>query len=212
MRPILKRNKNYLLALLCSSMSWVGICQGDASTVKAQFALGLNTPSSNGFVGSFEGNAINFPSINLGLQYMFMPKLGAKLDFGYNSFSNAERSPEFKLNYTRINLQLVYDASKLLSFSNKLGLFLHAGPGSTTIKPLGNYGDNKTTFLNTVTGLEIHYGVSDKLSVYLDTSYILGFGKEFNPISSGFGSFNGHLLTVTIGASISLSGCYYCGD
>ena len=61
-------------------------------------------------------------------------------------------------------------------------------------------------------GIEFHYGISDKLSVYVDTSYIFGFGKDFNPISDGFGSFNGDLLTITFGASISLSGCYYCGD
>ena len=59
-------------------------------------------------------------------------------------------------------------------------------------------------------GLELHYGISDKLTLYLDTSYIIGFANDFDPISSGFGSFNGDLLTITIGASISLSGCYYC--
>jgi hypothetical protein len=61
-------------------------------------------------------------------------------------------------------------------------------------------------------GIEFHYGISDKLTIYLDTSYVLGFGNGFNPVSSGIGSFNGDLLTLTFGASISLSGCYYCGD
>ncbi|WP_298339817.1 cell envelope biogenesis protein OmpA [uncultured Algibacter sp.] len=186
--------------------------QGDTSTVKAQFALGVNSPSSNGFVNNFEANSINFPTINLGLQYMFKPKLGAKLDFGYNRFSNADNSPEFKLNYSRINVQLVFDASSLISFSDKMGTFIHAGPGYSIIKPLGNFGDNKASYLNAMGGIEFHYGISDKLTIYLDTSYVLGFGKDFNPVSSGIGSFNGDLLTLTFGASISLSGCYYCGD
>ncbi|MDA9775376.1 cell envelope biogenesis protein OmpA, partial [Algibacter sp.] len=110
------------------------------------------------------------------------------------------------------NTQLVFDTSKILSFSNKMATFIHAGPGFSMVKPLGNYGENKTAYLNTMGGIEFHYGVSDKLSVYLDTSYIFGFGKDFNPISDGFGSFNGDLLTITFGASISLSGCYYCRD
>lgn len=186
--------------------------QGDTSTVKAQFALGINSPSASGFVNDFEANTINFPTINLGLQYMFKPKLGAKLDFGYNRFSNTDSSPEFKINYSRINLQLVLDASSVVSFSNRLGAFLHAGPGYSMIKPLGNYGGNKISYLNGMAGVEFHYGISDKLSIYLDTSYIFGFSKAFNPVSSGIGSFNGDLLTITFGASISLSGCYYCGD
>ena len=208
-----KRNsKKLILILVFASYSFLGLSQGDTKTVKAQFALGINSPSSNGFVEGFESNSVNFPTINLGIQYMFAPKMGAKLDLGYNRFSNTSNSAEFKTNYTRINGQFVYDLSGVLSFLNRIGAFVHAGPGISIVKPLGNYGDNKTTYLNGMGGLEFHYGVSDKLSVFIDTSYILGFGEEFNPQQSGFGSFNGNLLTVTIGASISLSGCYYCGD
>ncbi|XCF06873.1 cell envelope biogenesis protein OmpA [Tamlana crocina] len=196
------------LALFCAVFGWA---QSDTSTVKAQFALGVNSPSQAGFVSNIESKSINFPSINLGLQYMFKPKFGAKLDFGYNRFSNGENTPEFKVNYSRINAQLVFDASEMLSFSKRMGLFLHAGPGYSMVKPLGNYGENKTSFLNALGGLELHYGISDVLSVYLDGSYIFGFADDFNPVSSGFGSFNGNVLTITFGASISLSGCYYCG-
>lgn len=204
-------SKNFII-IFTYFISHLAIAQFDTSAIKAQFALGVNSPSSNGFVTNFEANGINFPSINLGVQYMFMPKLGAKLDYGFNRFSSKEDSPEFKTNYSRINAQMVYDATRFTSFLPRVGAFAHAGLGISIIKPLGNYGDNKTTFLNAMAGLELHYGISDKLSVYFDTSYIFGFGKNFDPISDGFGSFNGNLLTFTIGASISLSGCYYCGD
>ena len=208
-----KRNsRNLILIIVLSSCSFLGMSQGDTSTIKAQFALGINGPSSDGFVNDFESNSINFPTINLGLQYMLSNGLGAKLDLGFNRFSSANNTPEFKTNYTRINAQLVYSISRIVSFSNRIVPFVHAGPGVSIIKPLGNYGQNKTSYLNGMAGLEIHYGVSDRLSVYIDGAYIFGFGNDFNPISSGFGSFNGNLLTVTIGASISLSGCYYCGD
>ncbi len=203
--------KSILFSIIFISFSFSAVSQSDKSTVKAQFALGVNSPSANGFVSNFEAKSINFPSINLGVQYMFKPKLGAKLDFGYNRFSNLNSTPEFKINYTRINAQLVYDATTVFSFlPEKMGTFVHAGPGYTTIKPLGNYTQNNTSFLNVMTGMEFHYGISDKLSVYFDASYILGFGKDFDPVSSGLGSFNGSMLTLTIGASISLSGCQYC--
>lgn len=206
-----KVNTRFWFALVIFFCVLSSFSQGDTSTFKAQFALGVNSPS-NGFVDNFEANSTNFPSINLGLQYMLKKQFGAKLDFGYNRFSNLDDTPEFKVNYSRINLQLVYDASLITSFSNRMGAFVHAGPGLSMIKPLGNYGDNKMSYLNVMAGIELHYGISDKLSIYLDASYIKGFAKDFNPVSSGFGSFNGDLLTITFGASISLSGCYYCGD
>ncbi len=203
--------KLILFLAIFSCSSFLAISQGDTSTVKAQFALGINSPSASGFVNNFEAKSINFPSINLGVQYMFKPKFGAKLDFGYNRFSNLNHTPEFKINYTRLNAQLVYNATSVFSFlPQRMGTFVHAGPGYTSIKPLGNYTQNDASFINVMAGIEFHYGISDKLSVYFDTSYILGFGKDFNPVSSGLGSFNGNILTFTIGASISLSGCKYC--
>lgn len=207
-----KLNTQFWLVLAFLLVGFSSFSQGDTSTIKAQFALGVNSPSSNGFVDDFQANSINFPTINLGVQYMFKPLVGAKLDFGFNRFSNIDNSPEFKVNYSRINMQVVYDASIITSFSDRMGAFIHAGPGFSMIKPLGNFGDNKTSYLNAMGGIELHYGISDKLSIYIDTSYIFGFGKDFNPVSDGFGSFNGDLLTITFGASISLSGCYYCGD
>lgn len=198
--------KNFFLIILFLN-SWVSTSQGDTSTFKAQFGLGVNAPSTNGFVDTFESKSINFPSVNLGLQYMFRPKLGAKLDFGYNRFSNLSNTPDFKVNYTRLNAQLVYNPPFL---SGKTGVFIHAGPGFSTVKPLGNYAQNDTSFLNAMAGIEFHYGLSERLSLYVDTSYILGLGDDFNPVSDGFGSFNGDILTITIGVSMSLSGCQYC--
>jgi hypothetical protein len=211
MAPNIIKYKQLLLVLVVTLQMDFAFSQNDTSIFKAQFALGVNSPSNNGFVGNFESKAINFPSINLGVQYMFKPLIGAKLDFGYNRFSNLDNTPEFKVNYTRINAQLVYDANRLLDFlPERIGVFPHAGPGVSMIKPLDNYGENKKAFLNLIAGIEFHYGISDTLSVYMDMSYISSFSGDFKPVSTGFGSFNGNLLTITIGASISLSGCYYC--
>lgn len=207
-----KLNTRFCLAIILLLCGFSSFSQSETGAITAQFALGVNSPHQDGFVDDFESDSMNFPTINLGLQYMFKPKFGAKLDFGYNRFSNADNTPEFKVNYTRINAQLVYDAAIITSFSDRLGAFVHAGPGFSMIKPLGNFGENNISYLNAMGGLELHYGVSEKLSVYLDASYIKGFAKDFNPISNGFGSFNGDLLTITFGVSISLNGCYYCTD
>ena len=209
MYPIFK----ILYLTMCFALiPFLGFSQGNTNTIKAQLALGVNSPSSGGFVDDFEANGINLPTVNLGLQYMFKPLLGAKLDFGFNRFSNANDTPEFKINYSRINVQLVYDARKIFTLENRMGIFAHLGPGYSIVKPLGDFSQNNTSFLNAMGGIEFHYGISDNLSLYLDTAYILGFGKDFSPVSDGFGSFNGNLLTITFGVSISLSGCYFCED
>ena len=196
-----------------TSFTFLGFSQVDTSTLKAQISVGVNSESSDGFVSNFESKAINFPTVNLGVQYMFSSQLGSKLDFGFNRFSNLENTPEFKVNYTRLNMQLVLNASRIFSFfPTNMGVFIHAGPGYSFVKPLGNYPENKTSFLNVMGGIEFHYGFSDSLSLYLDGSYISGFSDDFNPVSEGFGSFNGNVLNISIGVSISLTGCYYCGN
>lgn len=206
----LKKTLAVAIFIMCC---FIGVSQGDTGAFKAQFALGVNNPSPDGFVSPFEPKVINIPTVNLGFQYMFKPKLGAKLDFGFNRFSNLNNTTEFKVNYTRLNLQLTYDVGRVFGYlPTRFSIFPHAGAGFTFVKPLGDYPQNKTSFLNVMGGLEIHYGLSNTVSIYLDTSYILGFGEDFDPVSSGFGSFNGDVLTVTVGVSLSLSGCYYCGN
>ncbi|WP_375239890.1 cell envelope biogenesis protein OmpA [Aurantibacter sp.] len=185
--------------------------QEDYSVLKGQIAFGINSPAQDGFVRPFEAKGTNFPTINFGVQYMFKAQFGAKLDLGYNRMANGSDSPEFKLNYTRVNAQLVYDLTTKTTFLPQgTGFVLHAGPGFSMIKPLGDYGANKTSFLNAMAGFEFHYKVARTTSVYLDTSYVFAFGSEFDPITEGYGSFNGNMLTVTLGLSVSLSGCRTC--
>ena len=205
-------SKNYILAALFMGFCVMSYSQSAKSKIKAQIALGVNSPASSGFVSTFEAKPINFPTVNLGFQYMFKEKLGAKLDFGFNRFSSSDQSPEFKDNYSRLNIQFVYDAASLGFLPTRIGLVGHIGPGYTFVKPLGNYANNNNSFLNLMGGIEIHYGLSDTMSVFTDVSYIYGLGKDFNPLAEGFGSFNGNLTTITVGISFSLSGCYYCNQ
>ena len=185
--------------------------QIETSRWKALIALGVNSPSQDGFVKPFEANGLNFPTINLGVQHMFNKQMGAKLDFGYNRFEQAENTPEFKVNYSRINAQFVYDASPDFTFlPYGTGIVFHAGPGYSMIKPLNDYGDNKISYLNVMAGTEFHYALSRTVSAYFGASYILGFSDEFEPVSTGYGSFNGNLLTFTVGVAVSLSGCATC--
>ncbi|WP_055447636.1 outer membrane beta-barrel protein [Lacinutrix mariniflava] len=202
---------NYYCLLVLFLVSTLGFSQQETSKWKAIFAVGLNSPSQSGLIEPFEAKGANFPTINLGVQHMFKPKLGVKVDFGYNRFSNADNTLDFKVNYTRINAQFVYDTAGDFTFLPiEMGIMLHAGPGYTMIKPLDIYRENTNSYLNAMAGIELHYGISRTVSLFVDGSYILGFAKEFDPVIDGAGSFNGNMLNVTVGASISLSGCRTC--
>lgn len=185
--------------------------QQETSKWKALFAVGINSPSQEGLIEPFMAESINFPAINLGLQHMFKPQFGVKVDFGYNQFSNIESSPDFKVNYSRINAQVVFDTTRYFNFlSIGMGFVFHTGPGLTMIKPLDIYRENKTSYFNAMAGVELHYSISSTVSLFLDGSYIMGFSDDFDPISTGAGSFNGNMITITFGASVSLSGCRTC--
>lgn len=208
-----KKYKKVFFVLILALISSFGFSQEDTSKWKLQLAFGLNYPNIDGFVDGFEAKPLNFPTINFGVQHMFTRTKGVKLDFGYNRFSNADDSAEFKTNYSRINAQFVYDATNVFGFlPAQVGLVGHTGIGYSIIKPLGNFGDNKTSFLNAMAGFEAHYILSETFSVFTDLSYIFSFSgdKTYDPISDGFGTFNGNLFTLTFGISVSLSGCQYC--
>ena len=205
--------KFLMLLISFSVVSVSSYGQSETSKWKVQIAFGFNYPDIDGFVPGFEAKSVNFPTINFGIQHMFKEKLGVKLDYGFNRFSNAEDSAEFKTNYARINAHFVYDATSDLRFlPPSLGLMAHAGPGMSFIKPLGNYGDNKHSFFNTLAGIELHYRIAQTVSVYTNLSYIISFSgdKTYDPISEGYGTFNNNLFNITLGLSVSLSGCQYC--
>lgn len=205
--------KHYcIIVITVLSVSAVS-AQKETSKWKALIAIGVNSPSKSGFVTPYEAKIVNFPTINVGVQHMFKRQLGAKLDLGYNRFSNAKGELDFKTNYTRINAQVVYDPTKYFTFLPiGFATVFHAGPGFSMIKPLSGLGANKTSFFNVMAGMEVHYKINSGVSAFVDTSYIVGFKGPFDPVSKGYGSFNGNLINLSFGVSISLSGCYNCAN
>lgn len=184
--------------------------QKETEKWKMQISIGLNSPMD--VIEIFEAKSMNFPAVNLGVQRMFNQSLGAKLDFGFYRSKNDDSSPDFKLNYSRVNAQLVYDISnRLLFLPDSWAIVGHVGPGLSFSKPLNNYSENKYTFLNALGGIEIHHRLSESLSVYSDIGYVLSLSGDdkYDPFIDGF-SFNDNLLFVTFGVSVSLSGCQHC--
>ncbi len=207
-----KIQKVKLLLILTVLMTMLSFSQTDSEKWKFQLALGINNPIDTGENVGYSSKYVNFPTVNLGLQHMFSDAIGAKLDIGFNRSSNSNSSLEFKLNYTRVNAQIVYNLRSMLhSLPNRIAIVAHAGPGISFTEPLGNFSENKYTYLNALAGLEIHYGLSRNLSVYGDLGYVYSLaGKnKYDVAVDGF-SFNDDLMYAAFGVSISLNGCKYC--
>jgi len=186
--------------------------QRDTDKFRLQLAIGVNNPIDNGENDGYYSKSLNLPTINLGLQYMFKPNLGAKLDFGFNRAVNADGSLEFKLNYTRVNAQIVYDFTNVLNFlPEPMSIQAHAGPGMSFTKPLANDSENTYTYLNGLIGLELYYKISRTLAVFGDVGYAKALSNKdkYDTEIDGF-SFNGDLVYATVGLSVALSGCRYC--
>ena len=185
----------------------------DKSKWKALFALGVNYPTTDGFVKGSYGKAVNFPTVNLGIQHMLKRQYGIRLDYGFNRFKNDNDSPEFKINYSRINAQFVFDPTEYIGFlPTRISTVLHSGPGISFVTPLGNLGDNKQTYVNLNAGLEVHYRINKKLTVYTDIAYLYGLTSldTYNPVLSGLGAFNGSVFNLTFGLALSLTYCQFC--
>ncbi len=206
--------KQYLFFFIIVFMTFNSNAQlRDTAQWKAFFALGVNSPSTDGFVPGANAKSVNFPTVNLGIQHMLKRQYGVKLDYGFNRIKSDNTSPEFKINYSRINAQFVFDPSEYIGFlPTRMRTVLHAGPGLAFVKPLGSLGDNKQTYLNLLGGFEIHYAINEKVSIFSDVAYLYGVTSldKYDPVLSGLGAFNGSVFNLTFGLAVSLSGCQFC--
>lgn len=212
MLPNFRKQVSKVLLIAAILLTANVIAQKDNDKWRLQFAVGGNNTLENENNRGFSSKKLDIPTINVGLHHMFAKRWGAKLDFGFNRSSESDNSPEYKMNYTRLNGQVLYDLTPTFSFLPKpITFFVKAGPGVTFTNPLGEYKDNTYTYLNALGGFELHYEVSRAVSIYGDLSYVkaLGAKNKYDVAVDGY-SFNGDLVYAAIGVSIALTGCQYC--
>ena len=188
-----------------------------AQTLTIDLGVGINNPSEH-FSPSYQAKPINGLTVDAGLRYMFAKKLGVKADVGFNRYGSNSNSIEFKANFTRVDLQLYYNVwDHLYNFQirlpENLGIFFHAGGGMSFVKPLSEpFLDNKSSNFNLMGGLAIHYGLSDRLAVFVDATNIYNMGQKVGYEGALLpDSVNTQMFNLTFGVTISInSKCYYC--
>ena len=200
----------FIIAFFCVSLSH---SQREAEQWKAQFSLGLNSPFQSNFIEGFSAESINGPTVNMGIQHFFSKQLGFKLDYGFNRLSKSGNTSAFKINYSRADAQLVVDLSPWIPFLNdRTKLISHAGFGYSWSIPLADKVNNKLSYPNGILGTEFHYYLTKLTSLYFDFNYIKGLtSNDLSKMNNGgLAAFNGDMITMTVGLTFSLSGCYNC--
>lgn len=200
----------FIIASFCISLSF---SQRESEKWKAQFSLGVNSPFQSNFIEGFSAESINGPIVNVGIQHLFSKQVGFKLDYGFNRISKLGDVSAFKINYSRVDAQLVVDLSPWIPLiKDRTKLISHGGFGYSWSTPLANNVVNKLSYLNGIIGTEFHYYLTQLMSLYFDFSYIKGLtSNDLSKMDNGgLAAFNGDMINIAVGLTFSLSGCYNC--
>ena len=162
-------------------------------------------PVSPGYVSKIP----NFWQANAGGRYMINEKIGLRVDFGFNQFSESNTGKSFDTDYYRGTVEAVVNAGQLLDFkrwTQRINVLVHGGLGLSDIKhTLLNLPSDKV--INIVFGITPQFKLTDRVALFLDVSTVLHSYQDtsFDGYSTtSIKGFNGQILNGSIGLNIYL--------
>jgi OOP family OmpA-OmpF porin len=170
---------------------------------------GLNKPMRTMTPGYYT-EVFNSLHADLGVRYMFSPKFGLKLDFGYDQFKEGDNSLEFESKYLRTSLQGVINLGRALNFetwTNTIGLLVHGGFGASQITSKTGF-DDEDYMVNGILGLTGQIKLSNSVALTGDLTGIMNAQQNWN--FDGMGGTKGSAIDgILINASLGLT--FYLG-
>ena len=169
--------------------------------------LGLTKPFKN-FESGFRSATPNFLASELGVRYMISEYFGVKMGLGYNQFTEADDSYDFKSNQYRFDLQGVLNLGRVMKFENwtkTFNLLAHAGVGvgklDYDLAPGAD--DHVGLFLS---GATAQIRISPRVSLNIDGTVMSNLSQNLSFDGSGMGSSSdiGLVFNGTVGLSIAL--------
>jgi OOP family OmpA-OmpF porin len=209
--------KLLLSTIMAGALALGANAQVDYNRWSVEFSGGFNkamAPLTPGYYSP----TLNLGHADLGVRYMFNEKFGAKLDFGFGSFSEASRdnNPTFSTNYNRINLQGVGNIGRMMnfeSFTRRFNMLAHFGAGIGQVNPQeGPFSDFSDKVYNIIAGITGQVKLSERIALTGDISSIFN-GRQtvtfdgqspIGPTDPNFYGANGTWWTGTIGLNIYL--------
>ncbi len=206
--------KKILTFVLLGLVTTLGYAQGDPSSADfnkwfLEGGIGVTKPLNN-FEPGFRTATPDFLATELGVRYMISEYFGVKMGFGYNQYTEADDSYDFKTNQYRIDLQGVLNLGRVLKFESwtkTFNLLAHAGYGvglgSMDYDLAPDVNDHVGVFLG---GATAQIRISPRVSLNIDGTMMTNMSQHLSFDGSGLGSESnmGLVLNGTVGLSIAL--------
>ncbi len=169
--------KKLILSILFAGSLAVTANAQEFNKWSIEASAGFNKPMAP-LTAGFLSPTLNLGHVDLGVRHMFNEKFGAKLDYGFGSFKEADgNSPAFDTKYFRLNLQGVANVGRIMnfeSFSSKLGMLFHMGGGIGLVNPeLNRFNDFNDRVYTMIFGLTPQIKLTEKIALVGDISTVL---------------------------------------
>lgn len=164
--------------------------------------------TTGGMTSGFYTDTPNLFHADLGVRYMFNPKFGLKLDFGYDKLEEGKESFAFDSNYFRTDLQGVINLGRVLNFetwTNRIGLLGHGGFGVSMLTSDGFDGEDYMT--NGILGLTTQVRLSNSVALTADFTGIINGNQTYNfdgMSQTTAKAFNGSIFNASLGLTFYL--------
>ncbi|WDO12050.1 OmpA family protein [Flavobacterium sp. WW92] len=169
---------------------------------------GVNKPTRT-MTDGYYTSTLNLFHADLGVRYMFNPKFGLKLDFGYDKFQEHDDSAPFESTYLRTSLQGVVNLGRVLNFedwTDTFGLLAHGGFGASQLTSKDGF-DGEDYMGHGILGLTGQIKLSNSIVLTGDLTGIVNGKQNYNFDGQGnttTGAFDGTLLNASVGFTFYL--------
>ncbi|RVT74956.1 OmpA family protein [Flavobacterium sufflavum] len=170
---------------------------------------GVNKPL-RAMTAGYSTATLNPFHADLGARYMFSPKFGLKLDFGYDKFQERDNTAPFESKLIRTSLQGVINVGRALNFetwTNTIGLLAHGGFGVSQLSADNGF-KGKDYMGHGILGLTGQIKLSNSVALTGDLSGLVYGRQNYNFDGKGI-AHTGSLDGVTLNASVGLT--FYLG-
>ena len=169
---------------------------------------GVNKPFRT-LTPGYTTETLNLFHADLGVRYMFNPKFGLKLDFGYDKFQEKDDTAPFESTYLRTDIQGVINMGRVLNFeewTKTFGLLVHGGFGVSQLTSKNGF-DGEDYMGNGILGITGQVRLGNSVALTGDLTGIVNGRQNHNfdgmsPTTSG--SFDGGLINASIGLTFYL--------
>lgn len=154
---------------------------------------------------------LDFWQANAGVRYMINENFGLRLDFGFNKFTEDNKSNSFETDYYRGTLEGIINAGKILGFrqwTQSINLLVHGGAGLSDMKAYNTITNRpKDRTINAVVGITPQIKLTEHIALFLDVSAVMHLYQDtsFDGIATSIDrGINGQIFNASIGFNIYL--------